>query len=62
MWQAQNDRPYLAYNPGAGVADIVYRQGFQAELAASANHAYGIVLWDLKQYYEHIDRKLLEKR
>eukprot|EP00975_Prorocentrum_lima_P048670 10183720-Prorocentrum_lima.AAC.1 len=45
-WQALNDRPFLAYTPGAGVADTVYRQGLQAELAASSNHSYGVVLWD----------------
>ena len=39
--------------------DTVFRQALRAEAQTSQKGHYAIILWDLKEYYEHIDRKLL---
>jgi hypothetical protein len=55
QWEAGCPRPYLAFSRGIGAARIVWRQAAKAECNQEAHGAYAAVLWDLKDYYEHLN-------
>ena len=61
-WQRDNFRHYLACAKGCGAADLVWRQTLSAEQSAHSQRQYAAVLWDLKEFFDHIDHRILWQR
>jgi exonuclease III len=61
-WEAAHKRTYLACCSGASCVDAVWRQALANESANLKGEAVGCFLWDLKQFYEHLDRAKLRNR
>ena len=61
-WELRHPRAYVAFGPGGGTIRAVYQQSLIAEAAAGKGGVVGSVLWDLREFYEHISRALLLAR
>ena len=62
LWEIRNQRQYIIFGPGGSAVEAVWRQSLRAELAAARGLVSASLAWDLKEYYEYIDRADLAKR
>jgi hypothetical protein len=56
-WEVKHSRAYFAFQKGAGCVDVVWRQSLLAEAAHAHKMQIAASLWDLSDFYEHIDRE-----
>eukprot|EP00959_Pyramimonas_sp_CCMP1952_P009422 196412-Pyramimonas_sp.AAC.1 len=63
-WEAHRRRPYLAHQAGHSIVELVYKQSLEREFNSSAqDQQYSAqVLYDLSNFYEHVDRPCLALR
>eukprot|EP00959_Pyramimonas_sp_CCMP1952_P398962 8360092-Pyramimonas_sp.AAC.1 len=63
-WEYHHRRPCIAHQAGHSIVELVYAQSLECEFHASSEvpqHS-AQVLWDLSNYYEHVDRECLAQR
>ena len=63
-WEAKHKTPMLAHQSGRSIVETVFLQSLRAEsgqLQEPRQHSAAF-LWDLSNYYEHLDRQLLWDR
>jgi hypothetical protein len=58
-WEASHDRPYFAAGKGRRIQDVVWRQLFKAEAGEGDGLASASVLWDMKTFYDSLNRMRL---
>ncbi len=61
-WEAEYDRAYLAAGKGRSPQDLVWRQAVRAETNVEDKGAAGALLWDMKSFYEKLNRRKLRRR
>ncbi len=61
-WEAEYDRAYLAAGKGRSPQDLVWRQAVRAETSVEDKGAAGALLWDMKSFYERLNRRKLRRR
>ena len=62
-WESSHRRPYYSFSSGNSCVMAVWQQAARAEAATSGPRgAFGSILWDMSDYYEHIPRPLLRDR
>ena len=61
-WEIFHSRKYIIFGPGGSAVEAVWRQTILAEEAAHLGHHSASLLWDLREYYEHVDRGKLQDR
>ena len=62
-WGSNHRRPYYSFSSGNSCVMAVWQQAARAEAATSGPRgAFGSILWDMSDYYEHIPRPLLRDR
>ena len=61
-WELQNCRAYCIFGPGGSAVEAVWRQCLRAEEAQAKGHHSASLAWDLREYYEHVDRGDLNRR
>ena len=62
QFELLNPHRSLAFQSGGGCEDIVVRQALAAEAAVHGGEASFALCWDLKSYYEYLDRGELQSR
>lgn len=55
-WKKCNPRPYIVFGLHAGCISPAFRQAAAAEGSVRQGGSFISVLWDLQEYYEHLDR------
>ena len=58
-WEQENFRHYLAFTKGGGCTATVFRQAVRQETSTKTGHKSATLYWDMKEYYEGIDRSRL---
>jgi len=61
-WEIKNQKAYMIFGPGGSAVEAVWRQAARAEQARATGLSSASLLWDLREYYESIDRKDLAER
>ena len=63
-WEKRNQSQMLGHQAGRSIMEIVFLQALEAESAVSQDKPgkFGCFLWDLSNFYEHVDRRKLWQR
>eukprot|EP00959_Pyramimonas_sp_CCMP1952_P056895 1187870-Pyramimonas_sp.AAC.1 len=63
-WERHHRRPFLAHQAGHSIVELVFKQNLDCETYSKKSEAFvsGMVLYDLSNYYEHVNRSKLAKR
>ena len=62
QWEKANPRHYLAAVAGSSVVDTIWRYGCRTEVGVTMGEHCVVWGWDLKEYFEYLDRDLLRAR
>ena len=60
-WELEHQLPFLAWQKGSSCVEVVYRQSLLAESHRAEGLITAAFLWDLSDFYEHINRAKLCK-
>eukprot|EP00959_Pyramimonas_sp_CCMP1952_P462264 9482965-Pyramimonas_sp.AAC.1 len=63
-WERNHRRPFLAHQAGHSILELVRKQSLDCERCSKRNEQLhsAMVLYDLSNYYEHINRSKLATR
>ena len=63
-WEVAHPRPYLRHQKGRSITELVFQQALVPEAAAAEGRPAhsGALLWDMSDYYEHVQRPVLWER
>ena len=63
-WERHHRRPFLAHQTGHSIVELVFKQSLDCESYSKRNQRMhsAMVLYDLSNYYEHINRSKLATR
>jgi len=61
-WESVSARPFFSFSSGHSCVWALWQQAARAEAAVAEQEHTAMFLWDLADYYEHIDRDILRGR